>query len=68
MLMTDLYPQNPSSLSDDKVKKDNPAKPELSKEDELFFNAIKKALYQIEKEPSASTIKNILKHSKNSKS
>lgn len=68
--MTNLYSTNSRALSDDKVKKDNKDeanKPELSPEDQLFFDAIKKALHQIEKEPSSSTIQNILKYSKKTK-
>ncbi len=64
--MTNIYSANPNSLSDDKTKKENSSKPELSKEDQLFFDSLKRALHGIEQEPSRETIVNILKHSKSS--
>lgn len=64
--MTDIYSTSPHFLSDDKTKKESSVKPELSKEDQLFFDSLKKALHGIEKEPSGETILNILQHSKSS--
>lgn len=64
--MTDIYSTSPNFLSDDKTKKESSVKPELSKEDQLFFDSLKRALHGIEKEPSRETILSILKHSKSS--
>lgn len=50
----DTKPQNQTDVTTQK----------LSTEDELFFDAIKKALHQIKKDPSETTIDNIVKYSK----
>ncbi len=62
--MTKIYSPNQNLATDEKTKKDNISNPQLSTEDELFFDAVKKALHQIKKEPSDKTIANILKYSK----
>lgn len=62
--MTDIYSTSPNFLSDDKTKKESSVKPELSKEDQLFFDAMKEALHKIKKDPSDFAVSSILKYSK----
>ena len=61
--MTKIYSKRPNRLYNEQPKQDKI--PQLSTDDELFFDAIKNALHQIEKEPSDETVAKILKYSKN---